>query len=68
MCSRIVASMGAGVAAQHAASEGIALLGTRIGVEGGVIAVHPDGRIGWARSSESMAWAAVWDGGEADGC
>lgn len=68
MCSRIIASMGRGDSAEAAASEAIATLGERIGVDAGVIAIHADGRLGWARSTESMAWAAVWDGGAEDGC
>jgi beta-aspartyl-peptidase (threonine type) len=68
LCGRIVARMGNGESAEAATVEGIAALAERIGVDAGVIAIHADGRLGWARSTESMAWAAVWNGGEADGC
>lgn len=68
LCGRIVASMGRGESAEAATAEAIATLAERIGVDAGVIALHTDGRLGWARSTESMAWAAVWNGGEADGC
>ena len=68
LCARVVASLGAGASAERAASEAIAVLGTRVHADGGVIVVQPDGRLGWARSTESMAWAAAGDGGNADGC
>jgi L-asparaginase / beta-aspartyl-peptidase len=68
LCARVVASMGAGSTAEQAACAGIAALGERIGLDAGVIAIDRDGRLGWSRSTESMAWAAVWDGGAADGC
>ncbi|HMI92756.1 MAG TPA: isoaspartyl peptidase/L-asparaginase family protein [Polyangiales bacterium] len=68
LCARVVTGIAAGVSPQAASCEGLTALGERIGVDAGVIALAPDGRLGWARSTESMAWAAVWDGGSADGC
>jgi len=35
----------------------------RVGATGGIILVDPMGRIGLARSTPSMAWAAAWQGG-----
>jgi L-asparaginase / beta-aspartyl-peptidase len=68
LCARVVTGIGAGASAQDATCEGLRTLAERIGLDAGVIAVTPDGRLGWSRSTESMAWAAVWDGGHADGC
>jgi L-asparaginase / beta-aspartyl-peptidase len=51
-------------AASRAAIEELAL---RVGSTGGVIAIDARGRIGLARSTNTMTWAAAWEGGETAG-
>ncbi|MBI3202209.1 MAG: isoaspartyl peptidase/L-asparaginase [Myxococcales bacterium] len=41
----------------------IAEMRARVGATGGLILVGRDGRLGWARSTRTMTWAAEWDGG-----
>jgi L-asparaginase / beta-aspartyl-peptidase len=67
LSARAVASMASGLSPQQAASEAVAALLTRIGSEAGMILVAPSGQIGLARTTETMSWAAAWDGGAEDG-
>jgi beta-aspartyl-peptidase (threonine type) len=55
-------AMGRGAHAEDAVREAIEELGTRVGVTGGIIAIDREGRWGWARSTETMSWAAVTEG------
>jgi beta-aspartyl-peptidase (threonine type) len=60
-----VDAMRAGLDPEHAAREAIALLSGRLRSTGGIILVDRRGRIGWARSTFSMVWAAQWNGNSA---
>jgi len=55
----------AGHAPREAASQAIARMVARVGADGGIILVDRVGRLGWARSTPAMSWAAVWEGLEA---
>jgi beta-aspartyl-peptidase (threonine type) len=57
-----VDAMRAGLDPERAARQAIDLLSGRLRSTGGVILVDRHGRIGWARSTISMAWAAHWQG------
>jgi beta-aspartyl-peptidase (threonine type) len=57
-----VDAMRAGLDPEQAARQAIDLLSGRIRSTGGIILVDRHGRIGWARSTISMAWAAHWQG------
>jgi beta-aspartyl-peptidase (threonine type) len=59
LCARAVASLGAGLSTQAAASHALTLLAQRVGTSAGLILVSPSGEIGLARSSASMPWAAA---------
>jgi beta-aspartyl-peptidase (threonine type) len=48
-----------GMLPQAAAEMAIGQLGERMGAKGGVILVDYDGRIGLARNTETMSWAAA---------
>jgi isoaspartyl peptidase/L-asparaginase-like protein (Ntn-hydrolase superfamily) len=54
--------MASGLSPESAAAEAVAALLERVGTESGLILVAPSGRLGLACSSESMPWAAAWDG------
>ena len=62
LCGRAVANMASGLSPQSAATEALAALHARVGTEAGLILVGPGGRLGLARSTESMPWAAAWEG------
>ena len=55
-----VDAMRAGCDPEQAARQSIDLLSGRLRSTGGIILVDRTGRIGWARSTLSMAWAAHW--------
>ena len=57
-----VDAMRAGLDPEQAARQAIELLSARPRATGGIILVDKKGRIGWARSTISMAWAANWHG------
>jgi L-asparaginase / beta-aspartyl-peptidase len=65
--ARATQALLAGESPEGAASAVLAQLAARVGTEAGLILVAPDGRLGWARSSPNMPWAAVWDGQREDG-
>jgi beta-aspartyl-peptidase (threonine type) len=56
-------AMRAGLDPEQAARQSIDLLSGRLRAAGGIILVDRTGRIGWARSTFSMAWAAHWQHG-----
>lgn len=62
LSARAVANMANGLSPEAAAHEAIAALVERVGADAGIILVAPDGRLGLARSTQSMSWAAAWDG------
>jgi L-asparaginase / beta-aspartyl-peptidase len=53
-----IESMRAGMAAEAAAKAAIELMEQRTGATGGMILVDAGGRIGWARNTTTMSWAA----------
>jgi L-asparaginase / beta-aspartyl-peptidase len=55
-----VDAMRAGLDPERAARQSIDVLSGRLRSTGGLILVGRAGRIGWARSTLSMAWAAHW--------
>jgi beta-aspartyl-peptidase (threonine type) len=55
-----VDAMRAGLDPEQAARQSIDFLSGRLRSAGGIILVDRTGRIGWARSTVSMAWAAHW--------
>lgn len=59
----LVAALRDGTSPAAASERALEILARRIGTSAGVIAVDRRGSLGWARSSEAMPWAAVWDGG-----
>jgi beta-aspartyl-peptidase (threonine type) len=60
-----VDAMRAGADPETAARQSIELLSGRIRSTGGIILVDRRGRIGFARSTFAMAWAAHWNGNAA---
>jgi beta-aspartyl-peptidase (threonine type) len=64
MSARAVGALAEGSAPAAAAVEAIELLGTRVGGRGGLILVDAQGRLGWARNTSTMSWAAVVEGGD----
>jgi beta-aspartyl-peptidase (threonine type) len=67
LTSRALEAMRLGGSPEHAAREGIKALGQRVATLGGLILVDARGRLGWARSTLAMSWAAVWEGAELAG-
>jgi beta-aspartyl-peptidase (threonine type) len=62
LAHRAVASLGAGLSAQAAASAAIRLLGRRVGGSGGLILLDAQGRAGAARNTPAMAYAYMLEG------
>ncbi len=52
-----------GIDPESAARRVIEHLSNRVGSTGGIILVDATGRVGFARSTPSMAWGAAWQGG-----
>ena len=68
LCTRVVDALAMERSAERAAREALANLADRVGTDAAVIAVGRDRSLGWARTTDAMPWAAVWDGGAAAGC
>jgi beta-aspartyl-peptidase (threonine type) len=49
-----------GLAPDEATSRAVTMLLDRVGAHGGLICVDPRGRLGLARSTGTMTWAAAW--------
>jgi L-asparaginase / beta-aspartyl-peptidase len=64
LTARALEAMRLGAGPEHAAREGIKLLLQRVSTLGGLILVDSRGRLGWARSTQAMSWAAAWYGSE----
>jgi beta-aspartyl-peptidase (threonine type) len=62
LAARVIASMGAGESPADACFEGLSFMKQRVAATGGMIAIDKDGRLGWARSTPSMAYAVTWHG------
>ncbi len=69
LTARALEAMRLGAGPEHAAREGIKILLQRVSTLGGLILIDSRGRLGWARSTQAMSWAAAWDGSEiVSGC
>jgi beta-aspartyl-peptidase (threonine type) len=60
LTSRIMSALSAAANPGNAAFDALELMKQRTNMRGGVIVIDRDGRIGWARSTGSMAYAASW--------
>jgi beta-aspartyl-peptidase (threonine type) len=67
LAARAVSEMRAGVSPDEAAAAALDEMFERVGASGGLILVDRRGRLGFARTTEAMAWAAAFDGGDASG-
>jgi len=63
MSIRAVVALAAGSSPERAAAQAVTLLEERAGGRGGIILVDAEGRLGLARNTQTMSWAAVWEGG-----
>lgn len=61
LCARVMQGLQAGEQPGHAGFDTLQLMRKRTGATGGVITLDRTGRIGWARSTASMAYAATWE-------
>jgi beta-aspartyl-peptidase (threonine type) len=59
--------MGEGASAERAVRDAVEAVSARVGATCGAIAIDRDGRWGWSRSTETMAWAMVDAEGERGG-
>jgi beta-aspartyl-peptidase (threonine type) len=60
LAARICHALGGGAGPGDAAYAGLEYMKQRTASRGGVIVIDRNGRIGWARSTHSMAYAASW--------
>lgn len=60
-------AMRAGASPELAARDGIASIRDRFATTGGLVAIAPNGRAGFARSTETMSWAFAFQGGDEAG-
>jgi isoaspartyl peptidase/L-asparaginase-like protein (Ntn-hydrolase superfamily) len=60
LCARVAHALADAAQPGHAGLEMLELMKQRTGARGGVILIDRAGRIGWARSTPSMAYAATW--------
>jgi L-asparaginase / beta-aspartyl-peptidase len=61
LCGRVVHALPGVAQPGHAGFDMLELMKQRTGAHGGVIMIDRAGRIGWARSTHSMAYAATWE-------
>jgi beta-aspartyl-peptidase (threonine type) len=61
LCARVSAALADAASPGNAAFDGLQLMKARTGALGGLIVIDRAGRIGWARSTSSMAYAASWE-------
>jgi len=64
---RATAALRQGVLPEEAARTSLNALSRHLQGTGGLILVDASGRLGLARSTQSMPWAARWDGGADSG-
>jgi isoaspartyl peptidase/L-asparaginase-like protein (Ntn-hydrolase superfamily) len=62
LAARVIAAIGGGDSPGDACFDGLSFMQSRIAASGGMIAIDKDGRLGWARSTPSMAYALTWRG------
>jgi beta-aspartyl-peptidase (threonine type) len=61
LCARVMHALSADEQPGHAGFAVLQAMRQRTGALGGVIVVDRTGRIGWARSTKTMAYAACWE-------
>lgn len=61
LCGRVVHALPSAAQPGHAGEAALTLMKQRTAARGGVIMIDRQGRIGWARSTHSMAYAATWE-------
>ncbi|HEY3234410.1 MAG TPA: isoaspartyl peptidase/L-asparaginase [Polyangiaceae bacterium] len=62
LASSVIFALRAGSTPEQAASSALTMMQRRVASTGGLIVVDRAGRLAWARTTPSMAWAAVCDG------
>ncbi|HKU36797.1 MAG TPA: isoaspartyl peptidase/L-asparaginase, partial [Polyangiales bacterium] len=62
LAARVIAAIAQGASPADACYDGLRWMRKRVAASGGMIVVGRDGRLGWARSTASMAYAAAWHG------
>jgi beta-aspartyl-peptidase (threonine type) len=60
LCARVNEALARGESPGDAAYDGLVMMQKRTGARGGIIVIDREGRIGWSRSTSSMAYAASW--------
>jgi beta-aspartyl-peptidase (threonine type) len=63
LCSRTLALLSAGGDPEQAVRRAVDEMQRRVSGIGGLILLAPGGRMAWARTTETMSWAARWPGG-----
>jgi len=66
LAARACEALRAGGLPKDTAESVIAAMAERVGSSGGLIVVDRTGRLGLARSTRTMTWAAAWEGGGGD--
>lgn len=64
LTANVMSALRAGAPVADVVRDAIERLGARVGTTCGLIAVHRSGRLALARTTETMSWAAAWDGAE----
>lgn len=67
LCITVVTRMGQGSSARDACIAGLEVLHAKTAGDAGLIALAPGGSLAVARNTQSMPWAACWEGGSAHG-
>ena len=60
LCAEAIAALRTGATPEAAARSVIENLAERVGSTGGIILADQRGRLGFARSTRTMSWAAGW--------
>lgn len=70
LAARACGYLEAGATPREAAERAMRYLLDRTGMRGGLILVGRDGALGFARTTDTMSWAAAWEGAEqpSSGC
>jgi beta-aspartyl-peptidase (threonine type) len=64
LTASVVAALRAGALPARAACDAVEMLEQRTSGRAGLIVVDTIGRLAFARNTETMSWAAAWEGGE----
>lgn len=62
LAARVLEAIAQGSSPAEACFDGLTAMKKRVAATGGMIAIDKDGRLGWARSTSSMAYALTWHG------